>query len=82
MSRIVTPGTPSRTNKYLFPRHPSGLFWACVLFGLAVGAALTALVLTGQKTVATPGPLSTNHAPFENKCAACHAPAVVAPRCS
>lgn len=81
MSRPVSSGTPSRTNRYLFPRNPSRLFWVCALSGLAVAVALTALVLTADKTVATPGPLSTHHAPFENKCAACHGPSVADVRC-
>jgi hypothetical protein len=79
--RLISSGTPSRTKEYVYPRKRLPLIVLSLAAGLAVTAALTIAVLSGRKTLATPGPLSSPHAPFEAKCAACHAPAVADVRC-
>ena len=79
--RLIPYGTPSRTKEYLRPRRRLGLFWASLAGSLAVAAALSFAVLGGAKTVASPARLSSAHAPFEAKCAACHAPSVADVRC-
>ncbi len=79
--RLVPSGTPSRTNRYLFPGSRLRLYGLSLAAGLAVLALLTSLVWTGGKAVASPGPLSSAHAPFEKKCATCHSPSVEDVRC-
>jgi hypothetical protein len=79
--RLISSGTPSRTKDYVYPPRRLRLILISLAGGLGVAAALTVAVLGGKKTLATPGPLSSAHAPFETKCANCHAPAVVDVRC-
>jgi hypothetical protein len=79
--RLISRGTPSRTKEYLFPRNRLFLFWVSLAAAFAVAAVLSLAVLRGTKTIASPGPLSSAHAPFEPRCANCHAPAVVDVRC-
>jgi hypothetical protein len=79
--RLISFGTPSRTKDYVYPPRRLRLILISLAGGLAVAAALTVAVLGGKKTLATPGPLSSAHAPFETKCANCHAPAIVDVRC-
>ena len=79
--RLISSGTPSRTKTYVYPPRRLRLILISLAGGLAVAAALTVAVLGGKKTLATPGPLSSAHAPFETKCANCHAPSVVDVRC-
>lgn len=79
--RLISRGTPSRTKEYLYPRNRLLLFWVSLAAALAVAAVLSLAVLRGTKTLASPGPLSSAHAPFEAKCVNCHAPAVVDVRC-
>lgn len=79
--RQVPSGTPSKTNKYVFPAKRLGLWGFSLLAGLALLALLTGTFWKGSKTVASPGGLSSAHAPFEQKCASCHAPAVSDVRC-
>lgn len=79
--RLIPWGTPSRTKQYLFPGGRWGLLGSSLAVGLAVSGTLTFILLAGGKTVGSPGKLSSAHAPFEAKCAACHAPAVADVRC-
>lgn len=79
--RQVPSGTPSKTNKYVFPARRLGLWGLSLLASLALFALLTGTFWKGSKTVASPGGLSSAHAPFEQKCASCHAPAVSNVRC-
>jgi hypothetical protein len=81
MPRFLPSGTPSRTNKYVYPRNRLFVFWVSLAVGIGIATLLTLAVLGGKKTVASPGPLSSAHAPFEAKCAACHSPAVADERC-
>jgi predicted CXXCH cytochrome family protein len=79
--RLIPWGTPSRTKQYLFPGGLRPYFWISLAAGLGVAVVLTAVLWGGRKTVASPGRLSSPHAPFEAKCAACHAPSVADVRC-
>ncbi|HEV8232888.1 MAG TPA: hypothetical protein VGQ75_11120 [Thermoanaerobaculia bacterium] len=79
--RLISSGTPSRTKDYVYPPRRLRLILISLAGGLAVAAALTVAVLGGKKTLATPGRLSSAHAPFDTQCAKCHAPAVVDVRC-
>lgn len=81
MPRQVPWGTPSRTSQYLYPRGKRPLL--AMSFGAGIGVAVLLVVafLRGGTTVASPGPLSSSHASFENRCAACHSPSVADVRC-
>lgn len=79
--RLIPWGTPSRTARYIFPEGRRPLFWISLAVGLGIATALAVALWSGTKTVASPGRLSSAHAPFEAKCAACHAPAVADVRC-
>ncbi len=81
MPRLVPSGTPSRTDKYIYPRRKFVLFGVSLAAGISVAILLTIAVFHGAKTVASPGPLSSSHAPFEQTCAACHAPKIADVRC-
>ncbi len=81
MPRLTLSGTPSRTNQYVYPRGKLKLFALSLAAGLGVAGLLTLGVLTGVQTAASPGPVATSHASFEQKCAACHAPRVADVRC-
>ena len=80
--RLIPSGTPSRTKDLSLSaqsasrssghRLPARWEWP---------AALSVAVVGGAKTVASPGPLSSAHAPRETRCATCHSPAVVDVRC-
>jgi hypothetical protein len=78
--RLIPYGTPSRTKEYLRPRSRLPLFWISLAVALGVAAALSFGVRLGP-TLASPGRLSSGHAPFEDKCASCHSPAVADVRC-
>src|ERR1700687_3647703 len=81
MPRFLPSGTPSRTNRYVYPRNRLFVFWVSMAVGLGIATLLTLAVVGGKKTVASPGPLSSAHAPFEAKCISCHSPAVADERC-
>jgi len=78
--RLIPYGTPSRTKEYLRPGSRLFLFWVS-LAGALIVAAVLSLLVRSQETLASPGPVSSGHAPFEDKCASCHAPAVADVRC-
>jgi hypothetical protein len=79
--RLIPYGTPSRTKEYLRPRSRLFLFWISLAGALTVAAVLSLAVRGGAKTLASPGRLSSGHAPFEEKCSWCHSPAVADVRC-
>ena len=81
MARLIRPGTPARTDRYVFPRLRRWLFGASfggalVLAGLLAGAGMTRF-----RAIAAPGPIASPHVGFEQKCEACHAPSAAAVRC-
>jgi hypothetical protein len=79
--RLIPFGTPSKTNKYVFPGSRLRPYLLSVAGGTALLALLAAAFWSGGKTVASPGKLSSPHAPVETKCATCHAPAATEVRC-
>ncbi|MEP6994437.1 MAG: hypothetical protein ABI968_07955 [Acidobacteriota bacterium] len=79
--RLVPFGTPSKTNKYVFPTGRLGLFGVSLVAGLALLLLLTGTFWGGAKTIASPGKLSSSHQAVEKKCATCHAPAATEVRC-
>lgn len=79
--RLIPFGTPSRTNKYVFPASRLTLYGISLAAGLALLVLLSGVFKSGGKTVASPGPLQSKHAHVEEKCATCHAPAVADVRC-
>ena len=79
--RLIPYGTPSRTEEYLRPRNRLVLFWVSLAVALGVAGALSFGVRFGPETLASPGRLSSGHAPFEETCASCHSPAVADVRC-
>lgn len=79
--RLIPFGTPSKTNKYVFPSGRLRPFLLSLAGGAALLALLAAAFLSGGRTVASPGKLSSSHAPVEAKCATCHAPAATEVRC-
>ena len=79
--RLIPFGNPSRTKQYMLPGRKLLLYGISLAAGLGVLLLLSGTFKAGGKTVASPGPLSNKHAPFENKCASCHAPAVADVRC-
>ncbi len=81
MPRVAPPGTPSRTDRYLFPRHKLLPFAVSLAAALGLAALLVLFGLRGANAVASPGQLATSHANFEGSCASCHAPRVADVRC-
>jgi hypothetical protein len=81
MPRLIPWGTPSRTDRYVFPRRRLRAFWLSLAGGGAVVAALAGIYALGGRRTASPGPVSSGHAPIEAKCASCHAPEVADVRC-
>ena len=79
--RLIPFGTPSKTNKYVFPPGRLRTYLLSAAGGAALLLILLAVFSTGTKTVASPGNLASSHAAVETKCAACHAPAATEVRC-
>lgn len=79
--RLIPFGTPSRTNKYVFPAGRLMPYLLSVASGAGILIVLVAIFAGGGKTVATPGPLSSPHMSVEARCATCHAPAATEVRC-
>lgn len=81
MRKLVPAGTPSRTNRYIYPRRRIRPF--AVSLGVALGLAILLGIgaLSGARSIASPGPVATAHATFEKACASCHAPRVADVRC-
>ena len=81
MPRLVPSGTPSKTNRYVFPPGRLKLWALSLAIALGLAVILAALVVGGSKSAASPGPLASAHAPFESRCADCHAPKATDVRC-
>src|SRR6266571_4480774 len=81
MPRLVPSGTPSKTNRYVFPPGRLKLYATCLAIALGLAILLALLVAGDSKSAASPGPLASAHAPFESRCADCHAPKVADVRC-
>src|SRR5258708_3847550 len=79
--RLVPSGTPSRTNRYIYPRPTLRMFAISLAAGLALAALLIIAMFSRAKPLASPGALSTSHAPFEKNCASCHGPRIADVRC-
>src|SRR4026208_682459 len=72
MSREIASGTPNRSPGYVQPGRRSPWLRGAPLGAMVVGAAVPLLYLAGQRRVASPGPVATNHASVEANCAQCH----------
>ena len=82
MARLIRPGTPERTNRYVFPRGRKGLFAISFLGAIALAALLGyGSATTRYRGVASPGPVVSSHARFEEKCGACHTPHAASAQC-
>jgi len=81
LPRKVPPGTPSRTNQYVYPRRKLKPYAVSLAVGLALGILLVVAAFSGSHSVASPGPVWRGHSNFETTCASCHTPRVVDARC-
>ena len=68
MPRLMPAGTPSRTNRYVFPRSMMTPFWIALAAGMFIAGVLSFVALTKAHPLASPGPLATAHANFEGSC--------------
>ena len=81
MPRLVPTGTPSKTNRYVFPPGRFKLYGISLAVALGVAGVLAILLNRGYQYVGSPGPVASPHASFETKCATCHGPQVADVRC-
>ena len=72
MSREISSGTTSRSPSYVQPGRRSAFLRASLLAAVILAGGLPVLYLVGQRRVASPGPVATNHANVELRCALCH----------
>lgn len=74
---------PHRADGYLYPDRSRRMLWTSLGGAALIAVALVALHFTGVRRTLSPGPLASQHANFEVKCAQCHdaGNAVTAVRC-
>jgi hypothetical protein len=81
VARLIHPGTPSRTRRYVFPSGRHGVVVLSLVGGLCLAAALGYASATRFRAAASPGPVASAHARFEEKCAVCHQPQATSAKC-
>jgi c(7)-type cytochrome triheme protein len=73
MTRQVAWGTPGRSEHYLRPRRPHGLFLLALVLAIVAAAALLLPQLLGLRGPLAPGSVTSAHAVVEARCQECHA---------
>jgi mono/diheme cytochrome c family protein len=72
MARQVPSGTPTRSQRYVFPGSGRRLLVLSIAGGVALFAGLVAAYVTGAPRFVSPGDVATAHAPIDLRCVQCH----------
>jgi hypothetical protein len=72
--RDVSWGTPRRTDRYVRLRGPHFLLYPSLGAGAALGLLLAAAHFLGFRGPLSPGPVSSKHAIYGERCDECHVP--------